>query len=73
MEIIMSNAPTELAIDGMTCGGCSKAVSQALGRVPGVTAVTVDHTTGLATIEGDAPRARLEAAVEAAGFDIRAG
>lgn len=67
----MPNPPTELAIDGMTCSGCSKAISQALGHVPGVTAVTVDHTTGLATIEGTAARPKLEAAVVAAGFDLR--
>ncbi len=34
---------TRISVTGMTCGGCEQAVTRALGRVPGVTAVTASH------------------------------
>ncbi len=41
---------THLAIGGMVCVSCSEALTHALGRVPGVEAVTVDHVAGTAEI-----------------------
>ena len=61
-----------LKIEGMTCGGCVRAVENALGRVPGVSAVQVDLATGSARVEApgdDGPT--LVEAVEAAGYDAR--
>jgi Au+-exporting ATPase len=63
---------TDLTITGMTCEGCTAAVSRALGKVAGVTAVTVDLATGRARIEGHAVKRDLEHAVEAAGYDLAA-
>lgn len=44
--------PTTLTItvDGMTCGGCSSAITETLETIPGVSAITVDHKTGKAVI-----------------------
>ena len=61
-----------LKIEGMTCGGCVRSVENALGRVPGVSAVTVDLASGSARVaapEGGGPA--LVEAVEAAGYDAR--
>lgn len=59
---------TILAVTGMTCGGCASTVQRVLTRVPGVVQARVDHQSGRAVVEGDAPPAALVAAVQAAGF-----
>ncbi|MEX2501445.1 MAG: cation transporter [Trueperaceae bacterium] len=43
---------TRLAIEGMTCGHCKKAVEDALASVDGVTRVQVDLDAGRADVEG---------------------
>lgn len=66
-----------LSIEGMSCGGCVKGVQRALGRVAEVEVVAVE--LGSATVRpaggGDRGRARAAAAraIEAAGFEVRAG
>ncbi len=55
---------THLAIEGMTCGHCKKAVENALGAVPGVTKVDVDLEAGSATIEGGDVNALIAAVTE---------
>jgi copper chaperone len=59
---------TQLSIEGMTCGHCQSAVKQALERVEGVKAAEVDLARGIATIQGEADRASLIAAVEEEGY-----
>lgn len=64
---------TTLRIAGMTCNGCVKHVDEALRRVPGVTAVSVDLPGGLAKVSHDperSPVASLASAVESAGYEI---
>ena len=53
----------------MNCGGCEQRVRDALTTVSGVTAVSVDHSSGSATVEGSTDVAALVAAVEDAGYD----
>ena len=64
---------TTIAVDGMTCGHCVNAVQSEVGKLEGVTDVTVDLTTGHVTITSErAPdAAALEAAVEEAGYEVR--
>lgn len=63
-----------LGVDGMTCGGCVASVERALGRVDGVRKVRVSLDTRQAVVEGERlDPARLRAAVEDAGFEVRAG
>ncbi len=69
--------PLVLTIEGMTCEGCVRAVRGALGAVPGVKALEVGLSgdkLGWARLEGEPSldRAALEAAVEEAGFTLRA-
>ena len=59
---------TELAISGMTCSHCQKAVKDALESVAGVEQANVDLSAGTARVEGDADVAALVAAVEEEGY-----
>jgi copper chaperone len=62
---------TVLTVSGMTCGGCANTVTRILSRVPGVAEAKVDFATGRAAIKGEAPSAKLIAAVEAAGYGAK--
>ena len=48
---------TVLAVEGMTCDGCTATVVAALAAVPGVEAVQVSLSEGTATVRGAAPPA----------------
>ena len=64
----------KFAVDGMTCGGCVRSVSNAVTRVAGVTRVDVSLATNSATVEFDAASASPKLIVEAivgAGFEAR--
>jgi copper chaperone CopZ len=68
------NMQTTLKIDGMHCDGCARAVGNVLGRVEGVTGVSVDLDHGRAEIRSDSPVAleKLQAAVADAGYQASA-
>jgi len=62
-----------LKVNGMSCGGCVASVERVLKAVPGVVAVKVQLSPGLAEVNFDPARtqvAALKTAVEAAGYDI---
>ncbi|MHA1153263.1 MAG: heavy metal translocating P-type ATPase [Alphaproteobacteria bacterium] len=59
----------DLAVTGMTCGGCAKRVAAALEAVPGVTSAAVDHTTKRARVAGTAAPDALIAAVAELGYE----
>jgi copper chaperone CopZ len=62
----------ELAVDGMTCGGCVLSVEKALESVPGVQKVEVMLKEGKARATGEGvSRERLVQAVYDAGYDAR--
>ena len=67
----MSDKQTvDLAIKGMSCGHCVKAVQSALAAVPGV--AVKDVRIGHATVEVEGGSARAEAlvgAVDEAGYE----
>jgi copper chaperone len=61
-----------ILIEGMTCGHCVRAVSQALARVSGVERVVgVELERGQAVVEGTAAAGDLLAAVRGAGYEAR--
>lgn len=61
-----------IGVDGMTCGGCVASVESAVGRVNGVKKVRADLGKKEAVVEGEAlDRARIAAAIEGAGFEVR--
>lgn len=71
----MSVTTRTFRVDGMTCGGCVRSVTNAVTRVAGVSRVEVSLENKAATVEFDAAAvapAAIVAAIEAAGFDARA-
>jgi Cu+-exporting ATPase len=64
-----------LPIEGMTCASCVRRVERAIGKVPGVAAVSVNLATEKATVtlaSGGATREDVRRAVENAGYGIKA-
>lgn len=56
-------------VNGMTCGGCSRSVTNAIAKAaPGAT-VTVDLPSATVTVDG-ADADTVKAAVEKAGFEF---
>lgn len=58
-------------VDGMTCGGCARSVTNAITKAAPSAAVTVDLPSGTVTVDGGVPADTVKRAVEAAGFDFR--
>jgi copper ion binding protein len=75
---MMTNTPrtfvgtTSFQVNGMTCDHCRRAVTEEIGRVPGVRAVDVDLSSGTVTVAVDAAvdRADIAAAVDEAGYAL---
>ncbi|GAA2429919.1 heavy-metal-associated domain-containing protein [Actinomadura vinacea] len=61
-------------VSGMTCGHCVNSVKEEVGQVAGVSDVAVDLATGQVTVTSEAPldAARVRAAVEEAGYELKA-
>ena len=58
-------------VPGMTCGHCEAAVRTLVGRVPGVSAVSVDLATKLVVVAGASlSDEAIRAAIDDAGFDV---
>ncbi len=68
-------AQSAFKIDGMTCEGCTAAVSESLRSLPGITGVTVDFKSGRAVVQHRAghplPKEAVLSAIEKAGFQGR--
>jgi len=64
------NTTTQFKIDGMTCTSCVGRVEKALHKVIGVTDVTVNLATEIATIQGSASHSELIEAVIEAGYQV---
>ena len=64
---------TIINVEGMSCEHCVKAVTNAVGALPGVGSVSVDLGAGTATVEYDAsqtPLGKIKAEIEDQGFDV---
>ena len=61
----------ELAVSGMTCEGCARAVTRVLGNVPGVAAAKVDLAAGRVRVTGNPRAEALVEAVVAAGYGAK--
>ncbi|MBT8421611.1 MAG: cation transporter [Gammaproteobacteria bacterium] len=68
-------ASITLNVEGMSCGGCEKSISNALLAKNGVSNVAASHSEGTVAIDYDGSQIQadaLAAAIEAAGFDVAA-
>lgn len=65
---------TRITVEGMTCQNCVRHVTEAISEVKGVGSVSVDLDSASATVEssGDLDLAAVTAAVEEAGYLVRA-
>ncbi len=64
---------TTLKVDGMSCEHCVKAVTGAVGALPGVTKVAVDLAAKTVTVEYDPGKTTLDsinAEIEEQGYDV---
>ena len=61
-----------LSIPDMSCGHCKASVEQALGAIPGVSAIDVDLVARSAKVSGDAPLQTMIQALDAVGFPAKA-
>ncbi|MFI9160163.1 heavy-metal-associated domain-containing protein [Kitasatospora aureofaciens] len=63
---------TVLAVDGMSCGHCERAVSAGLAAIPGVVDVVADAPSGRVTVASAGPleTAAVRSAVDGAGFTL---
>lgn len=64
-----------LQVTGMTCGGCESAIRRVLTMVDGVTSATASHQAGEVKVvfePSKTSRARIEQAIEAAGYEVAA-
>ncbi len=62
-----------LKVDGMSCGHCVKAVTQAAGKLPGVKSVSVDLAAKTVAVEYNPERITLEKIeyeIEDQGYDV---
>jgi copper chaperone len=58
-------------VDGMTCDGCVRSVTQAVHRVAPAVKVSVNLASGEVAVEGSANPARLREAITDAGFEVQ--
>ncbi|NHC15551.1 heavy-metal-associated domain-containing protein [Motilibacter deserti] len=71
----MSATTTTYAVAGMTCGHCVGAVTEEIGKLPGVTGVSVDlnpEGASAVTVTSTAPldEPSVREAVDEAGYEL---
>ena len=62
-----------LHIEGMSCGHCVKAVTDAVAALPGITGVAVDLDSKTAAIDHDpalCPVDKIKSAIEEEGYEV---
>jgi len=62
-----------IKVDGMSCEHCVKAITKAVGVLPGVDTVIVDLKNGTVSVEHDPVLAALDNiknAIEEQGYDV---
>lgn len=62
---------TTYLVEGMSCGGCARSVTNAIQKAAPGTTVAVDLDAARVTVDGDAEEATVRDAVEKAGFDFK--
>jgi len=60
----------DLKVEGMTCGHCVKAITQAVRQRDPKAEVQADVASGLVRVETSLPRADVVAAIEDEGYKV---
>ncbi|CAK0741956.1 copper chaperone [uncultured Gammaproteobacteria bacterium] len=58
-------------VEGMTCGGCARSVTNAITKAAPGAKVDVDLPGATVTIDGEIAAEEVRKVVEAAGFDYK--
>ncbi|MCE2877867.1 MAG: heavy-metal-associated domain-containing protein [Comamonadaceae bacterium] len=61
-----------LIVEGMTCGHCERAVTNALVRLDPQAKVSIDRSTKEVKVSSQQPRSELAQAVEEEGYSVAA-
>ena len=61
-----------LNVQGMTCGHCVRAVTEAVKTVDPQATVNIDLATGVVEIDSSQPREALSSAITAEGYTVQA-
>lgn len=60
----------DFKVQGMTCGGCVRGVTNALHRVDAEAVVNVDLPSKTVSVNSTADAQQLKQAIEKAGFEV---
>ncbi|MBU0748212.1 MAG: cation transporter [Gammaproteobacteria bacterium] len=63
---------TTLQVQGMTCGHCERAVTQAIQQVDPQATVRIDRASGKVDVDSTAQRYALAAAITEEGYAVAA-
>ncbi|WP_291519777.1 cation transporter [Acidovorax sp.] len=63
---------TTFQVQGMTCGHCERAVTQAVQQVDPAATVRIDRASGKVDVASTAPREALAAAIAEEGYTVAA-
>lgn len=65
-------ATHQFHVEGMTCGHCERAVTQAVQQLDPQTQVRIDRSAGTVTVDTSAPREAVAAAIAEEGYPVTA-
>ena len=68
----MATTTTTFEVQGMTCGHCERAVTQAVQQVDPDAQVRIDRASGQVVVDSTAPREALAAAIAEEGYTVAA-
>lgn len=60
----------DFQVNGMTCGGCARAVTNAVKSVDAAADVQVDLASKRVTVESTADATKIRSAIEEAGYGV---
>ena len=63
---------TTFQVQGMTCGHCERAVTQAVKQLDPDATVRIDRATGQVDVDSTKPREALAAAIAEEGYTVAA-
>ena len=63
---------TTFQVQGMTCGHCERAVTQAVQQVDPNAQVRIERASGMVDVDSTAPREALAAAIAEEGYTVAA-
>lgn len=66
-----SDMTQTFTIEGMACNHCRMTVEKALASLPGVSNVSVDLSSGTASVEGEVEKSAVVKAISDAGFNVK--